>query len=143
MNENRSMRTGQDELANRRIQPLCHLSAVCLQQLTTTALLNLVHSWCTLVHQVYRGLQLLHRCHDGRVKRLDVAILRDVRFCVTQDTLDNILVRAQLIQIRRDARRTATHRKAQGGNATTTSGSALSSADPMQVITKIVSLIDT
>jgi len=26
---------------------------------------------------------ILHRCHDGRVKRLDVAILRDVRFCVT------------------------------------------------------------
>jgi hypothetical protein len=62
---------------------------------------------------------------------------------VTQDTLDNLLVRAQLIQIRRDARRTETHSKAQGGNATTISWSALSSADPMQVITKIVSLIDT
>jgi hypothetical protein len=66
-----------------------------------------------------------------------------VRICVTQDTLDNLLVRVQLIQIRCDARRTATHSKAQGGNATTTSWSALSSADPMQVINKIVSLIDT
>jgi hypothetical protein len=34
-NENRSVRTGQGELANRRIQPLCHLSAACFQQLTT------------------------------------------------------------------------------------------------------------
>jgi hypothetical protein len=41
------------------------------------------------------------------------------------------------------ARRTATHSKAQGGNATTISWSASSSADPMQVIAKIVSLIDT
>jgi hypothetical protein len=91
----------------------------------------------------YRGLQLLRRCHDGRVKRLDGAILRDVKFCLTQDTLDNLLVRAQLIQIRRDARRTATHGKAQGGNATTTSWSAFRSADPMHVINKIVSIIDT
>jgi hypothetical protein len=29
------MRTGQGELANRRIQPLCHLSAACFKQLTT------------------------------------------------------------------------------------------------------------
>ena len=33
--ENRSVRIGQVGLANRRIQPLCHLSDVCFQQLTT------------------------------------------------------------------------------------------------------------
>jgi hypothetical protein len=43
-------------LANRRIQPLCHLSAVCFQQLSTTALVYLVHYWCTLAHGVQRGL---------------------------------------------------------------------------------------
>ena len=31
-----------------------------------------------------------------RVKRLDVATLRDARFCVTQDTLDNLLVRSEV-----------------------------------------------
>ena len=41
------------------------------------------------------------------------------------------------------AGRTATHSKAQGGNATTISWSALSSTDPMQITAKIVSLIDT
>ena len=41
------------------------------------------------------------------------------------------------------APRTATDRRAQGGNAPTISWSASSSADSMQGITKIVSLIDT
>src|SRR5208283_3148919 len=68
-----------------------------------TALLNLVHSRCTLVHQVYRSLELPHRCDDGRVKRLDVAILRDMRLCMTQDALDDLLIRAQFIQVRCDA----------------------------------------
>ena len=31
-------------LANRRIQPLCHLSVVWFQHLSTSALVNLVHS---------------------------------------------------------------------------------------------------
>src|SRR5258707_10255288 len=35
MHENRSVRIGQVELANRRIQPLCHLSAVWFLQFTT------------------------------------------------------------------------------------------------------------
>ena len=38
-------------LANRRLQPLGHLSGVCFQQLITTALVHVVHSWCSLAHR--------------------------------------------------------------------------------------------
>src|ERR1700758_79625 len=37
-------------LANRRLQPLGHLSSVWFPHLSTSALVNLVHSWCTDFH---------------------------------------------------------------------------------------------
>jgi hypothetical protein len=40
--ENRSVRIGQVGLANRSTQPLCHLSAVCIQQLSTDSEIP----WC-------------------------------------------------------------------------------------------------
>jgi hypothetical protein len=46
-----------------------------------------------LVHQVNRSLKLLHRRDERRVKRLDIAILRDMRLCMTQDTLNDFFVR--------------------------------------------------
>ena len=54
--------------ANRRIQPLCHLSAACFQQLSTSALVNLVHSCCTDFHGVQGRLQLLHRHEPCQVR---------------------------------------------------------------------------
>jgi hypothetical protein len=34
---------------------------------------------------------------------IDVAILRDMRLCMTQNALDDLLIRAQFIQVRSDA----------------------------------------
>ncbi len=68
-----------------------------------TTLANLVHSWCTEFHGVQGRLHLLHGREYCRVKSFDVAILGHVRFCMTQDTLNDFLVRTQLIQVRRDA----------------------------------------
>jgi hypothetical protein len=50
--ENQRVQTGQVGLANRRIQPLCHLSAACFQQLPTTP------SWR---HSQKRARQVLRR----------------------------------------------------------------------------------
>jgi len=37
------------------------------------------------------------------IKRLDVAVLGDMRFRVAKDTLDDLFVRAQLMQVRSNA----------------------------------------
>jgi len=88
------VRTGQSELANRRLQPLGHLSGVCFQQLITTALIHLVHSWCTLAHRVQSLLQLQHCCHYSRIEGFDVTVFGNVRFCMAQDALDHFLIRS-------------------------------------------------
>ena len=68
-----------------------------------TALVYLVHSWCTEFHGIQGRLHPLHRREHCGVKSCDVAILGHVRFRMTQDTLNDLLVRTQFIQIRRDA----------------------------------------
>ena len=48
-------------------------------------------------------LHPLHGREHCRVKSFDVAIPGQVRFCMPRGTLDDLLARAQLIEIRRDA----------------------------------------
>jgi len=61
-----------------------------------------VHSRCTLAHSVQRCFQFSHRCKNRWIERLDITLSCDMRLCMTQNALDDFLVCAQLIQIRRD-----------------------------------------
>ena len=46
-----------------------------------------------------RRLQALHRVQYHGIKRFDIALLRDMRVCVAQNPLHDLLVRAQLVKV--------------------------------------------
>ena len=81
-------------LANRRIQPLCHLSAVCHQQLTIKRQKSTGQSLART--QLFQARwHFLHRSQHCRLEYFDVALPGDVGFGMAQNALNDFVVRAQ------------------------------------------------